>query len=307
LTKTTPFSLHDKRLMLDWATRLKTPTRQHKRKSTNQRVIPKFDANLPRSAQIFFKQALNELRQLPTAKQQNFVRLSLLSSGQSLLDCRREIPSVRCLKAKFCGDLERHIDEHYAFLTAAGKVSGIPRCKLKTFRRVRNLPSETLKETHLPKAWLPVKLVLTSPPYPGIHVLYHRWQINGRKESPAPFVIAGSLDGAGASYYTLGSRNEPNLRRYFENLERSFNGIRSVLDRRSLIIQLVAFSDPKWQLPAYLRAMGRAGYVELAAKCRNDFLSDGRLWRSVPGRRWYANAQGPLSSSREVLLFHRLA
>lgn len=33
-------------------------------------------------------------------------------------------------------------------------------------------------------------LILTSPPYPGVHVLYHRWQVQGRKETPAPFWIA---------------------------------------------------------------------------------------------------------------------
>jgi hypothetical protein len=32
-----------------------------------------------------------------------------------------------------------------------------------------------------------VSLVLTSPPYPGVHVLYHRWQVDGRRETPAPY------------------------------------------------------------------------------------------------------------------------
>ena len=50
------------------------------------------------------------------------------------------------------------------------------------------------------------KLVLTSPPYPGVHVLYHRWQVDGRKEAPLPFMIANKLDGAGSSYYTMGDR-----------------------------------------------------------------------------------------------------
>ena len=34
------------------------------------------------------------------------------------------------------------------------------------------------------------RLVVTSPPYPGVHVLYHRWQVDGRKEAPLPFMIA---------------------------------------------------------------------------------------------------------------------
>ena len=32
----------------------------------------------------------------------------------------------------------------------------------------------------------PADLVVTSPPYPGIHMLYHRWQVDGRKETDAP-------------------------------------------------------------------------------------------------------------------------
>jgi hypothetical protein len=61
-------------------------------------------------------------------------------------------------------------------------------------------------------------LVLTSPPYPGVHVLYHRWQVDGRKETPQPFMIANRPDGAGNSYYTMGDRKYPELRTYFASV-----------------------------------------------------------------------------------------
>ena len=32
---------------------------------------------------------------------------------------------------------------------------------------------------------------------------------------------------------------------------------------------------------------------------------DGRLWRSVPGRRWYSDQRGDTPGSQEVVLFHR--
>jgi hypothetical protein len=32
---------------------------------------------------------------------------------------------------------------------------------------------------------------------------------------------------------------------------------------------------------------------------------DGRLWRSVPGRRWYSDQRGDTPGSREVVLIHR--
>ena len=47
------------------------------------------------------------------------------------------------------------------------------------------------------RRWRAPQLVVTSPPYPGVHVLYHRWQVDGRKEAPLPFMIANKLDGAG--------------------------------------------------------------------------------------------------------------
>src|ERR1700744_4395791 len=62
------------------------------------------------------------------------------------------------------------------------------------------------------------RLVVTSPPYPGVHVLYHRWQVDGRKEAPLPFMIANKLDGAGSSYYTMGDRKYPGLQTYFDNV-----------------------------------------------------------------------------------------
>jgi hypothetical protein len=34
---------------------------------------------------------------------------------------------------------------------------------------------------------------------------------------------------------------------------------------------------------------------------------DGRLWRSVPGRRWYSDQRGETPGSNEVVLLHRKA
>ena len=102
-------------------------------------------------------------------------------------------------------------------------------------------------------------LILTSPPYPGVHILYHRWQVQGRRESPAPFWIANSLDGEGASYYTFGDRHSTDLTKYFSQAEAAFRSVAGICDRRTVVVQMIAFSEPDWQLPAYLAAMERAG------------------------------------------------
>lgn len=80
------------------------------------------------------------------------------------------------------------------------------------------------QEESIRKAGAPA-LVITSPPYPGVHVLYHRWQVMGRRETPAPFWIAGTFDGAGASFYTFGDRKQKDLHKYYDQAARAFSSL----------------------------------------------------------------------------------
>jgi hypothetical protein len=149
------------------------------------------------------------------------------------------------------------------------------------------------------------KLVVTSPPYPGVHVLYHRWQVQGGKETPAPFWIANRLDGAGEAYYLMHARRT-GLNRYHAGLNRAFSNIAKIASRETVVVQLVAFSDPIEQLPRYLSVMGDCGFREYLLSEHVD-SKDGRIWRKVPGRRWHANRKGELSSGTEVVLIHKPA
>jgi len=74
-------------------------------------------------------------------------------------------------------------------------------------------------------------------------------------------------------------------------------------DTRTIIVQMVGFSEPKWQLPLYLRTMEEVGLRERFLPSLGG-MGDGRLWRRVPGRRWYSDQRGDTSSSREVVLLH---
>jgi hypothetical protein len=144
-----------------------------------------------------------------------------------------------------------------------------------------------------------VRLILTSPPYPGVHVLYHRWQVMSRRETPAPYWIAGTQDGLGPSYYMMGSRTALGQRTYFERLTISYARLRPLLARNGLVIQLIAFSKPTTQLPLFLDAMERAGF-QLAMR---EATIDQQLARDVPNRRWYARGV-PFGASQEVMLVH---
>jgi hypothetical protein len=135
-------------------------------------------------------------------------------------------------------------------------------------------------------------------------VLYHRWQVDGRRESPLPFLIANKLDGAGSSYYTMGDRKYPELRTYFENVRASMRSVANLANSKTVVLQMIAFSDVTWQLPRYLETMEEAGLTEtFLPALRGD--GDGRLWRSVPGRKWYSQQRGSTPGSAEVLLIHR--
>jgi hypothetical protein len=149
-------------------------------------------------------------------------------------------------------------------------------------------------------------LILTSPPYPGVHVLYHRWQVDGRKESPAPFFIANALDGSGESYYTMGGRKAPGLPAYFQQLGDALAALSALAGPTTTLVQVVAFAQPEWQLARYLDTAASAGWRELQLPLLAGH-EDGRLWRTVPNRKWYADQRGVTPGAREVVLFHRPA
>jgi DNA modification methylase len=145
-----------------------------------------------------------------------------------------------------------------------------------------------------------VNLVVTSPPYPGVHVLYHRWQVNGRRETPAPYWIANCFDGESESYYTFGKRSEKHDGTYFEQSLKTLQATRSVMRDGGIMIQMIAFSRPRTQLKRYLDNMTKAGFREV----RTEGNRPVRTWRDVPGRNWHANFKGETSSAREVALLH---
>jgi DNA methylase len=244
--------------------------------------------------------ALARVTDLPEPRQQKFARCLLLKTAQWALDCRAEVPTATELRQQlktFLDDMTRGAEEYARVLRRHPFESQVSCLR----RSAVGLESE--------KVWKTIgrpKLIITSPPYPGVHVLYHRWQIQGRRETPAPFWIAGTLDGHGSSFYTFGDRQQHNLTKYYDQARAAFRSLAELAHKDSMLVQLVGFSDPKWQLPDYLGMMTDAGFTEIRFK-QYSGASDGRLWRSVPNRKWYATQRGEISASKEVVLFHRLA
>lgn len=243
------------------------------------------------------EQSIASAIKLGTSRLEAFGRCAVLRTAQWALDGRSKRASIedfrRVLQTaawemvdgarKLRESVTAHGEHHVTILrrSAAGLESDI-----------------RLRQVRAPR------LVVTSPPYPGVHILYHRWQVDGRKESPLPFMIANRLDGAGGSYYTMGDRKNPGLASYFDNITATMSSVAAVADANTTIVQMLAFSQASWQLPRYLECMESAGLTEAFLPILQGH-ADGRLWRSVPGRRWYSEQRGATPGSKEVVLIHR--
>lgn len=245
------------------------------------------------------EQALGSVIRLRTEGAQTLARCIVLRTAQWALDARKALPSIPRFREELATQAEAMISGALEFRANVEQhaTNAIPKA-ICLNRQAAGMEHEPVVD-RVP----PPKLVLTSPPYPGIHVLYHRWQVDGRKEAPAPFWIANKLDGAGSSYYTMGDRKYPELRTYFENLEANFRSIASVCGPTTTVVQMVAFSEPDWQLPRYLEVMEACGLRELRP-WSIDEEEGGRIWREVPNRKWHARQREKAPGSREVVLIH---
>lgn len=302
--KTTPLSENDLRRIEDWVHGLPEHLNLHRppvRASWWQAAG--YQRNLPWPIRKTIELALARLYELPRLRQQRFARCLFLKTGQWALDCRERIPSAEEFRLELFKSLDSFIKGMREFRQAVRDNSppGLRKAiSTGVHRAAADLPSEPVFAS-LPKRPM---LCVTSPPYPGVHILYHRWNVRGRKETPAPYWVANCQDGQGASHYTFGDRRHRNLVRYFEGVRKSFAGIRQVIDPKALVIQMVAFSDPDLQIPRFLGVMQEAGFDEVPPESLGIPTAE-RLWRTVPGRRWFALIQGALATSKEVVLFHR--
>jgi hypothetical protein len=241
--------------------------------------------------------ALEQIEQLHSERVADFARCVVLRSMQLSLDGRRNVMTVDEVRSKISAHFREMIQDMLALHEELANsfcvhAPTVTKCNASDLSKCQNL-----LDLGAPK------LVVTSPPYPGVHVLYHRWQVKGRRETAVPYWIANKLDGDGERYYTLGNRHEAELKTYFENLRTAFSSISEVSSQETTVVQMVAFSEPEWQLEKYLQVMEEAGLTEIST----SFAGDDRIWRDVPNRKWHAERQARREGSREVVLFHRKA
>jgi hypothetical protein len=202
---------------------------------------------------------LRTLPELPSEPAQEFARCAMLNAAQLFLNGQRRhpTPSLTVFRAR----LRLSVHEMLAGLREFGeRTNGI------VDRTLLHCSATDLAEQQPFRSGRKAKLVVTSPPYPGIHMLYHRWQVDGRRESNAPYWMADCHDGRGNAFYNFADRSARAEDTYFAESLRTLTAIRTVMEHGATIVQLVAFSDPRRQLRRYLSNMELASFEERSSQ-----------------------------------------
>jgi hypothetical protein len=239
---------------------------------------------------------LRSLEKLETDRQRAAARAVLLGAAQWAIDGRRTTASGDELAgaAKAARDL---LYRGLADLRGQASTADLRPHQLEQRLTLRLATAATAARSRALNRFAGrVQLVVTSPPYPGVHVLYHRWQVGGRSETPLPYWVAGMQDGLGAKHYTMGGRSAQGEDLYFATIESTWRAILRLLAPGAVVVQLVSFADAPAQMPRYQAAMHAAGYEPaITAKWRQ---------RLVPNRKWYFRTRPDRGDSHEVLMLH---
>jgi hypothetical protein len=302
--KTTVFTRKQLALLTEWATSVETDIDIHARSVVLSDYAERgYYKHLDHPKRWRLRKAIEQAVASAVALNdpllEMFGRCAVLRTAQWALDGRKSLPTITQFRAML-RETARDMIAGAAELQNEVRKTKSPKTMVKVIQRTAAGVQDDARIKELPSP----SLVVTSPPYPGVHVLYHRWQVDGRKEAPLPFMIANKLDGAGSSYYTMGDRKYPALKTYYDNILATMSSVCQVADEETIFVQMVAFSEPEWQLPRYLETMKAAGLEEVFLTSLRG-AADGRLWRAVPGRRWYSDQRGDTPGSNEVVLFHR--
>jgi hypothetical protein len=221
--KSVPLSVHNARRLTRWVNNLALSA------NTNSAdVWRKLDStgdyyrrNLSDEIASVLGALVVAIGKLPDERERRFARLVLLAVSQSALDCKKALPTAAAILSAYQEALPVHLDSFRAYTRETARHLQVTHSDLALRRRIINASSETAAtDSRYPAEWGKAKLVVTSPPYPGVHMLYHRWQLLGRKETPAPFLLANCRDGDGIGYYCLGGRHPRGVAKYFDRIEK---------------------------------------------------------------------------------------
>lgn len=295
--KTTTLSKAEEVAVIEWASSLNAAI-SVSRRDRPEPEWTRYQQNVPWRLRRLFSQALRTTNRLTTKAQREFARCSLLRTAQWALDCKTRIPKVAEVLDHHLTSIAEMLHGLQDFRDRVHMNTGTSTLGGRTRLLITGDASVLHTRTRVRDFGSP-HLVLTSPPYIGVHVLYHRWQILGRRETAAPYWIAQKSDGHSGVFYTFADRRAAKPDAYLSRLRSCFSSVLELMTAKTTLVQLVAFRDPDIQLPLYLSTLEALGLE----RCEIAGLS--ALQRDVPNRKWYAHLGVQSSSSTEFLLVHR--
>ena len=193
-----------------------------------------------------------------------------VAAAQWALDGRKEIPSASEFRSRVVSTAAKMVAgarEYSIAATRADRIAGpvwkrIGLCVCIARRRPRQLyrfEESFITETvhHVPSlSWRP-RLV------PSVAGSW--WQGNA-----CPILGCQSAGWFREAYYLMHARR-PGLNRYHDGLSAAFSAARRVACKDTVIVQLVAFSDPGRQVPRYLSVNGFVRFPGMPVKRASRF------------------------------------
>jgi DNA modification methylase len=231
-------------------------------------------------------------------KVRNFLTCLLLKTSKNILDNTRPCGSFKKFKIDLLNNCEKMLKDMIDF----EKELEITKSIYSSHSKVKIIKSDILKLNKINSLKKgTVKLILTSPPYPGIHISYNKWQIHGRRDTKLPYWIMNSKPPAFTKFSYRGEKAR-GLNDYYSYMTKVYLKLKPYCSDNCHIVKLLSFRNKAKEFKLYRDAMENAGLEEIKILKKGD----GRIWRTVPKRRWQARySKKKLKSNKEVLLIYK--
>jgi len=239
--------------------------------------------------------AISKIRDV---KVRNFLTCLLLKTSKNILDNTRPCGTFKKFKVDLLINCKKMLRDMIDF----EKELEINKSIYGSHNKIKIIKSDILKLNKINSLKKgKVKLILTSPPYPGIHISYNKWQLHGRRDTKLPYWIMNSRPPVLTKFSYRGEWSR-NLVDYYRYMTKVYLKLKPYCSHNCYIVKLLSFRNKNREFRLYREAMENAGLEEIKILKKGD----GRLWRSVPKRRWQVRySKKKLKSNKEVLLIYR--
>lgn len=231
-------------------------------------------------------------------KVRNFLTCLLLKSAKNILDNTRPCGTFKKFKIDLLSNCKKMLRDMIDF----EKELEINKSIYGSHNKIKIIKSDILKLNKINSLKKgKVKLILTSPPYPGIHISYNKWQLHGRRDTKLPYWIMNSRPPVLTKFTYRGEKSR-GLVDYYRYMTKVYLKLKPYCAHNCYIVKLLSFRNKAKEFRLYREAMANAGLEEIKILKNGD----GRLWRTVPKRRWQVRySKKKLKSNKEVLLLYR--